>query len=155
MNRIDLENAGRLWHAEVWVKGDYNNRDQIITNFNGLLAGMGFRIGRGWQHYDPVVRPARKYTVIAHDLDTASVVNALLFIAFLNGTTLLATLPQALQELALITCFAEVGRGYSSSLPTLQQWVADIAAGTSTWSQVKVNFDPSLTYAEDSRMDWS
>lgn len=159
MNRFDLENAGKLWFAKVWVGGqndNYQNRDQIINNFNNLISTTGFRIGRGWQPYDPVVRPARKYTAIAQDLDQNPIANANAFRNFLSGAVLLANLPsRALQELALITCFAEVGRGYSSSLQTLGTWVNSITAGQSTWSQVKLEFDPALTYAEDSSRDWS
>lgn len=158
LNATDLKNAGAIWFSNVWVGGqndNYANRDEIIKNMNGLINATGYTIGRGWKPYDPVVRPARKYTSIAADLEGNAAVNAALFRGFLENAVQLEALPAALKELALITCFAEVGRGYSSSLDTLSEWMTRIESGESQWADVKVEFDPALTYAEDARAEWT
>ncbi len=150
----EVMSAGRLWHAKVWIQGDNEARDEIIKNFNPMIQGIGFSVSRGFQPYDPVVRPARKYTAIAAVLDGNAKKNAGLFYAFMIGSISLEDLPPTLQELALIVYFAEVGRGYSGTIDTLAGWVVEINQGRSTWSDVKVEFAPSLTYAEDAKEDF-
>lgn len=152
----DIKSAGILWYAKVWQQKDNAaDRASIIENFNKMIAGTGFTVGRGYKDYDPVVRPARKYTVIAAELDKNAAANAATFAAFLANAVTLESLSKPLAELALITCFAEMGRGYKTSvLESLEKWVGDIAAGTAKWSDVKKEFDPALTYKEDAAKNW-
>lgn len=146
----ELISAGRIWNAYVWINGDCAKRDEIIQNMNKYMINQTkFKVSRGIKDYDPVVRPARRYTIIAKDLDKETERNAGYFKRFLNNEVSLESLPRPLQELSLITCFAEVGRGYSSSLNTLIGWVWEIENGNSKWSDIKMEFDPSLTYSED------
>lgn len=149
-----LFEQGKMWSAHVWIKGDYDNRNEIIATMNTALEGTEIKVGRGWQEYDPVVRlgRARNYVSIAADLDEDPVNNADRFIAFADEECELNDLPRALQELCVIVYFAEVGRGYSSTLENeLFPLVEDIQSGIDTWSSIKTRYTPSLTYKEDEK----
>lgn len=157
MKMSDLYHAGKEWNAHVWIEGDYVMRDRLIANLNTALHGTCIAISHGWQPYDPVVRVGRprNYVSIAADLDSNSVRNAAYFIAFASEECELQDLPRALQELCVIVFFAEVGRGYGSSLETqLYPLVRDIQAGTDNWGSIRNRYAPSLTYAEDSAADY-
>lgn len=154
----ELVEYGLQWWAKVWGGSTSElrkvAREEILTNLNKLISKTGFRAGRGFQDSDPVVRPARKYLAIVPTLDADGANNAVKLFNFMVGKAKLEDLPKALQEFALIVCFAEVGRGYSSSIKSeLVPWLADIAAGKSKWADVKERWAPSLTYAEDLKED--
>lgn len=152
-----LYQAGKEWSAYVWIGGDYAMRDRIIANLNTALHGTSITIGHGWRPYDPVVRMGRprNYESIAADLDSDSIRNADSFIAFVNEECDLEDLPRPLQELCVIVFFAEVGRGYSSSLDAqLYPLVMDIQAGADNWGSIRSRYAPSLTFKEDAAADY-
>ena len=155
----DLATQGDLWFAEVWMKNDSPERQaakqRILAAVNTLLDSFGFSVGTGFQPTDPVVRPARKYIVIAKELDKQPSYYAQLFLQFAQAQVRLEDLPKILQEFAIIVYFAEFGRGYKASYIDLIRFVSNISQGNNTWSAVKVAYDPSLTYAEDLKTEWS
>lgn len=152
---------GRHWHSHVWIRGDATERDRLITHVNNDLNAIGFRLGRGWQNYDPVIRRAGRpssylqLATWASALPDHGVAMAQLFLDWATGTAVtLAHLPIQLQDLAIITHLAEVGRGYSSSIELeLYPWLRAIVAGHRTWGHYR-DFTPSLKFAEDSVRDW-
>jgi hypothetical protein len=115
---------GKLWFGHMWIISDEAKRDELVQHVNAGLNSVGFKIGRGWQNYDPVIRriggKPSSYAQIA--AWAARQPNAGREVAqlFLNWATDDATglqnLPTELQDLAIITHLAEVGRGYYSSL---------------------------------------
>ncbi|WP_298064781.1 hypothetical protein [uncultured Rikenella sp.] len=152
-----LYKAGKAWSTYVWIGKDCAMRDQIINDLNTALQGTSIIVGHGWQPHDPVVRMGRprNYDSIAADLDSDSIHNAASFIAFANEQCDLEDLPRPLQELCVIVFFAEVGRGYSSSLKAqLYPLVEDIQAGEDNWSSIRTRYAPSLTFKEDTATDY-
>lgn len=152
---------GRSWHSHVWIGDDKTKRDELIAHVNTNLNAIGFKLGRGWQDYDPVIRHAGKavpYATIATWAKSKSDGGkdaAQLFWNWAKGEKVtLADLPDKLQELAIITHLAEVGRGYSSCLESeLYPLLEKIVDGSKTWDDYK-DYSPSLTYKEDSAKDW-
>lgn len=152
---------GRFWHGHVWIGNDTTKRDELITHVNSNLNAIGFKLGRGWQNYDPVIRRKGRpssYLQIAtwaHSQKNNGKDVAQLFLDWATGDKLtLKDLPIQLQDLAIITHLAEVGRGYSSSLGReLYPWLEAIVSGNKTWGNYN-DFSPSLKFPEDSRQDW-
>jgi hypothetical protein len=152
---------GRHWLARVWLENgqDVVARKKICEFFNDQLKHLGFRLNRGWQQHDPVIYPhkrkARRYLDIAYELDSNPVENAKYMLKFLKNEIPLEYLNSSLQEICLIVCVAEVGRGYVSALDNeLIPFLMSIIQKENRWVNIKVNFSPALTYAEDSRMDY-
>ncbi|MCW3102333.1 MAG: hypothetical protein JWO09_773 [Bacteroidetes bacterium] len=152
---------GRHWHGYVWIKNDIQKRDELIAHVNTDLNPIGFKLGRGWQTYDPVIRRKGRpssYKQIAewaHGQDNKGRELAQLFLNWATDTkTTLKDLPIQLLDLAIITHLAEVGRGYSSALSDeLYPWLEKIVAGEKTWGNYN-DFSPSLKSAEDMRQEW-
>ncbi len=152
-----LYQAGKEWSAYVWIGKDYAMRDQIINDLNTALQGTSITVSPGWQPHDPVVRTGRprNYDSIAADLDSDSIRNATSFLTFADEKCDLEDLPRPLQELCVIVFFAEVGRGYSSSLEAqLYPLVEDIQAGKDNWSSIRTRYAPSLTFKEDAATNY-
>lgn len=155
---------GKLWFGQMWVNDDKSKRDELIQHVNAQLNSIGFKIGRVWQTYDPVIRRAGNkkpstYAKIASWASSQPNSGREVAQTFLNWatdeTTGLQNLPIELQDLAIITHLAEVGRGYVSSLDgELYPLLKAIIAGTKEWKDYR-DFSPSLKYVEDTRMDWS
>jgi hypothetical protein len=148
----------------VWVGGDYGPRDALITQLNVALANFNFSVRRGWQPYDPVVvAPGNAHYTYAQICNWAAGQGdggraaAQSFLDWYStGTVQFDQLPVRLQALAVITHFAEVGRGYSSALAgDLYPWMEAIAgsdtagAARHLWGQYNARFSPSLAYAVD------
>lgn len=112
---------GRLWCGHMWIGDNAQKRDELIQAINGQLNSIGFSIGRGWQNYDPVVRKATgrptsyaQLVAWANRQPDGGRAAAQLFLNWAtDDTTELFHLPLELQDMAIITHFAEVGRGYS------------------------------------------
>lgn len=152
---------GRHWFSHVWIGQNHVERDRLITHVNNDLNAIGFRLGRGWQPYDPVIRRAGRpssYLQIAtwayarpnHGAAEAQI--------FLNWTTDVNTtlydLPIQLKDFAIITHLAEVARGYSRALvDELYPWMADIVDGQRSWGDYN-DFSPSLRFLEDTLQEW-
>lgn len=154
---------GRMWFAHVRISDNAQKRDEMISVINRQLNALGFKIGRGWQDYDPVVRKATgRPTSYAQLVGWASrqgdggKAAAQMFLNWAtDAETGLLHMPTELQDMAIITHFAEVGRGYASALTDqLYPLMAAIAGGKKTWGNMN-DFSPSLKYAEDGKMDWS
>jgi hypothetical protein len=147
----------------MWIGADESKRDELIQQVNGQLNALGFKLGRGWMNYDPVIRRlngrASSYADMAawaaRQRDGGrSAAQALLDWATDDSTGLLS-LPAELQDLAIITHLAEVGRGYHSSLEDqLYPLLSAIVSGAKSWSDYR-DYAPSLKSAEDSRMEWT
>jgi hypothetical protein len=59
-----------------------------------------------------------------------------------------------MQDLAVITHVAEVGRMYSlQALKELISFLADVANGDANWSQLKERYSPAFTSKEDPDYD--
>jgi hypothetical protein len=153
---------GKHWFGHVWVRNDTTERDNLITLVNNNLNAIGFRLGRGWQNYDPVIRRVGRpssylqLATWAQSRPNHGVAEAQLFLDWARGNNLtLYDLPIQLQDLAIITHLAEVARGYHSSLESeLYPWLEGIVAGQKTWGHYN-DFSPSLKYREDSLQDWN
>ena len=154
---------GRLWHSHMWIGDDEARRDELITHINGQLNSLGFKLGRGWMNYDPVIRriggTASSYAQIASwaslQVDGGRSAARTLLNWATDDTTGLLDLPVELQDLAIITHLAEVGRGYQSALEgQLYPLLQAIGSGSKSWSDYR-DYVPSLKSAEDSRVDWT
>ncbi|NQD95796.1 hypothetical protein HP532_24365, partial [Pseudomonas sp. CrR25] len=120
-------------------------------------------LGRGWMNYDPVIRRRggrpSSYAQIAawaarqQDAGRGA---ASQFLEWACGDSVgLLHLPTELQDLAIITHLAEVGRGYQSALDnSLYPLMKAIAEGTRSWSDYR-EYAPSLKYAEDGKLEWN
>lgn len=159
---VTLVQWGKAWFGYVWVGNDTDTRDLIITRFNEqrMVSDAGYYIKRGWQNYDPVVAGGKtyRYSEIAEwaaGQKDGGKESAALFLDWMNGTTILSDLPAPLAALALITHFAEVGRGYSSALGDLEKWIktlskaSDKGACAKGWRDYRSYYPPALTYKED------
>ncbi|MCG5075086.1 hypothetical protein [Paraburkholderia tagetis] len=160
-----LTDWGRYWWAHVWSGTDAAKRtearDALIKLVNGQLNDIGFKLGRGWQDYDPVIRAKGRrpssYIAIAgwawrqpdKGRDAARQ-----FYNWATGDTILLTdLPHQLLDLAIITHLAESARGYHKSNDNgLYPLMDEIANGTKGWGDIK-EYSPALTYKED-MVDW-
>lgn len=153
---------GKHWFGHVWIRNDTNQRDNLIAHVNNNLNAIGFRLGRGWQNYDPVIRRVGRPSSYAQLATWASTQPnngadvAQQFLDWARGDTVtLANLPVQLQDLAIITHLAEVGRGYASSIDLeLYPWLEGIVSGQKNWGHYN-DFSPSLKYREDMLQDWS
>jgi hypothetical protein len=174
VSKAEAENLiafGRYWNANVWMRNDGEEaRKQIINRLNGSHLGeLGIRVGRGWRDYDPVVRKKNTLHTYAALVEWAvrqkdgGVIAANAFQEwYATDNTPLGTLPDHLQALAVITHFAEVGRGYIHAVEVdLYEWIAtiaqapDAATAQSRWRSYKDSFTPSLKYDENLRRDWN
>src|SRR5262245_31238179 len=67
---LQLQHFGRMWRVYVGFQENSGGaqRQQLIDAVNEVLngAGLGLRVGRGFQAYDPVVRSgrAKSYTTL-------------------------------------------------------------------------------------------
>jgi hypothetical protein len=154
---------GKLWLAHMWISGNESKRDELIKHINDGLNVINFKIGRGWQNYDPVIRRAGSrpstYAQIAswasRQTDSGRPVAQTFLSWASDDATGLQNLPTELQDLAIITHLAEVARGYESALDgQLYPLLQAIVTGNKTWGDYR-DFAPSLKYAEDTKMDWS
>ena len=153
---------GRRWCAHMWIGNQQDKRDELIAHVNSELGSLGFKLGRGWQNYDPVIRRTgsrpTSYAQIAGWAERHQDQGRALAQQFHDWATGdevgLLVLPVQLQDLAIITHLAEVGRGYVSALKgDLYPLMQDIANGHRDWSDYR-DYSPSLKYAEDVAMDW-
>lgn len=151
----NLMGTGYQWFGEVQL-AEHPDRGGTIERFDALKTE--FTLGRGWQPRDPVIRPSsgkpRSYNDLVAIFERNPIGYAQEFLGFLNNESSLAELSREVQEFAVITHVAEVGRGYGkTSLKKLGVFMEKIIAGTSRWSDIKKEYFPSLTYKEDAR-DW-
>jgi hypothetical protein len=164
-----IQGYGKLWFKYVWADissgTTTGDRDVVSASISGMLGEHGMRVSRGWQQYDPTVRAGRpkKYVTLCASLAGESdggVASAKALVKWMEGTTDLSTLTGPAQEIAVITHFAEVGRGYISTLPEMYQMVQAIAgagskaAAVSAWNDFPNHYAPALTYAQDSARDY-
>lgn len=77
-----------------------------------------------------------------------------------DNTTTLANLPDHLKALAVITHFAEIGRGYKHAVgANLYPWILEISQATNAqtardlWNGYRDRFPPSLKYDEDIKQE--
>lgn len=154
---------GRHWCSHMWIGDQHDKRDELINHVNKELASIGFKLGRGWQSYDPVIRRAgarpSSYAQIAGWAQSQPDQGRALaqqFLDWASGDEVgLLHLPKELRDLAIITHLAEVGRGYVSALENSRYpLLRDIAGGQRNWSDYRA-YAPALKYAEDSAMDWA
>lgn len=165
-----LIDCGRFWLANVWIGDNDKERDALILNMNGtfLAANLPVKVSRGWQPTDPVVRISGKCHSYKNCIDWASKqddggieIACIFYNWYSTESTHLKDLPANLLALAIITHFAEVGRGYVSALDThLYPWISRICSArnksdaSALWQDYKNSFPPSLTFKEDSSTDF-
>lgn len=164
-----LRQLGMLWHQAVWIgQNDASratSRTHLLAHMNSQLSGVA-TFSRGWMPYDPVVRTGRAapYSAIveaAAGQPDGGVAWATQFRNWMTGDAVgLLHLPADLRALALITHWAEVGRGYGGDLGRLVDWMDQIiaapnaAAAAALWRAVTTHFPAALTYREDTRRDY-
>ena len=121
-----LQDYGLKWLSGREISTNLDN--DIIPNFNGILSGQGikFKLGRGWQPRDPVIRGG---IAIFDEFDQNPQQNAISFIKFLQNNTwfYLSKLPPTMQAFILIIFVCEIGRGYSSGIKDLIDRICAIA----------------------------
>lgn len=153
---------GKHWFGHVWIMNNTTERDNLINLVNNNLNAIGFKLGRGWQNYDPVIRRVGRpssYAQLAtwaHSQPDQGRAQAQLFLNWARGNNLtLHDLPVQLQDLAIITHLAEVARGYQSALEEqLYPWLEAIVAGHRSWGNYN-DYAPSLKYKEDLLQEWA
>ena len=139
----ELEAIGKQWHKEIWVRADSSKKAEMIR---AIETETGFKSGTVFQAYDLYIRGAGPSaykdivkTLVKKDAET--------FLSFLNDEVEFENLGGNLPKLAVIVCVSETGRGYS--IEEMKAFMEKIIAGETTWSGVKENYAPSLTYKED------
>jgi len=156
---------GEDWLRGVWLGNDADRattRSYIITQTNSRFGDLGLSLNRGWQPYDPVIRRnggASTYAQIATwatNQNDHGVHAAQQLLDWAQGHNVrMEDLPLQLQDFAMITHLAEVGRGYRSALTSqLYPLLQDIVSGSRSWNDYR-DFSPSLTYDEDRTLDWN
>lgn len=164
-----LINDGRNWCAEVWMKNNTVYRDTMILKMNEALNSLNIKVGRGWQQYDPIVKVNNKPHTYAALITWAiqqpdgGIEVAKQFQKWYSTSTVkLSELPDHLKALAVITHFAEVGRGYAISIDLkLYTWIDSIVNAASKeeakslWLAYNSKFPPSLKYDQDLKTEWA
>jgi len=166
-----LISAGVYWWAHVWGGSDKVKRDaardKLLEELNTALEPFKIKVSRGWQDYDPVVKinnKAHTYKDLAQwaggQKDGGKAI-ADTFYKWCNQSQLtLSDLDDHLKAFAVITHFAEVGRGYKSALELqLYPWmlaigISDAKNAKALWLNYKGQFAPALTYKEDTSEDF-
>jgi hypothetical protein len=156
---------GEDWFRQVWIGNDAQraiSREDIISQVNFRFSDLGLTLSRGWQDYDPVIRAGRRVSSYAQIAAWAGSQNnrgadaAQQLLDWAQGHLVhLEDLPSQLQDFAMITHLAEVGRGYRSTLESqLYPLLQDIVSGNRQWSDYG-DFRPSLTSSQDQNLEWS
>jgi hypothetical protein len=161
---LQLQALGRMWRVYVGLRSDNGgaNRQQLIDAVNAVLdnLGLGLRVGRGFQAYDPVVRAGKpsSYANLCRTLagkPDGGKQDALHLYQWARGERDVTGLSTEARDLGVIVMFAEVGRGYSGSLMELfNHWGAIAQAATSQiaaqlWQLVPSSWAPATTYKDD------
>ena len=169
---VTLVNGGREWNAKVWTQWDLATAQALLLRqMNAFLAKLGLTatVEHGFFKHnkqDPLVRtgqhwPYSKIVKLAKQEGDGGVQFAWDFREWCAGTKKLAELTPAMRALALITHWAEVGRGYYNSLYDLYAWIDDITAAPdratarSLWDDVNVRYPPSLGYKVDEKLEFA
>jgi len=139
----ELQAIGRQWHSEIWIRSDVSKKKEMIEK---IEKDTGFKSGTVFQAYDLYIRGAgpSAYKDIVKSLVKK---DAETFLSFLNNEVDFENLGGNLPKLAVIVCVSETGRGYD--LDEMRGFMEKIISGETTWSGVKENYAPSLTYKED------
>jgi hypothetical protein len=139
----ELQAIGRQWHSEIWIRSDVSKKKEMIEK---IERDTGFKSGTVFQAYDLYIRGAgpSAYKDIVKTLEKK---DAETFLSFLNDEVDFENLGGNLPKLAVIVCVSETGRGYD--LGEMRGFMEKIISGETTWSGVKENYAPSLTYKED------
>ncbi|MBN6040238.1 RHS repeat-associated core domain-containing protein [Amycolatopsis sp. 195334CR] len=162
----ELVNLGRHWNSQVWMKNGSKADtkaylDSLPPHTKIGLDHHGIKLNHGFQQYDPVVRmDGHKLTSYQGFVDkvTAGPDGGKHAAADLNdwasGRKTFDQLPQHVKDMATITHFAEVGRGYSYDVAKFNDKMGDIAKmnpadAAAEWKKVNDWFPPSLTYKQD------
>lgn len=159
---------GRIWRAYVGLASDSGaggDRQLIIESLNKTLDDVGLKVNRGFQAYDPTVRSGRpkKYVDLVATMTAdkdGGVGQAVAILAWMDGTAGIGTLSAPAKDFAVITHFAEVGRGFAQSLGELRNLLGAIASATSAavaktaWESLATTWAPATTYAQDVKTDF-
>nr|WP_245370739.1 RHS repeat-associated core domain-containing protein [Amycolatopsis magusensis] len=164
----ELANLGRHWHSQVWMKpGNHASTKAYLDSLPPYtkigLDHHGIKLGPGFQQYDPVVkmdgRKPTSYNDFVNNVTAPGGDGGKSAAADLNdwakGRKDFADLPPHVKDMATITHFAEVGRGYSYDVAKFDQKMSDISkmtpdAAAAEWKRMSEWFPPKLTYAQDS-----
>lgn len=124
-------------------------------------------VSTGFQGYDPFVRcdgvQNGTYEALVNSLTLADGGRpaAKLILSWMTGDTLeLQQLPKELALFIVIVFFAELCRGYRGELNNFESWMEEIANSSTSdqaaalWMDYRFRWVPSLTFAEDARMDY-
>lgn len=159
---LQLQAFGRIWRVYIGLAPDSGgpHRQQVIDAVNAVLDTLGLRVGRGWQAYDPVVRSGRPstYATLCEKFATQADggrQDAESLYRWALGEIDAAQLSPNARDLGVVVMFAEVGRGFSGSLPELFNHWGSIIKATSPgvaaqlWRMVPKSWIPATTYRDD------
>lgn len=159
---------GHIWRAFVGLAKDSGNagdRKLIIDALNVQLDGAGLKVNRGFQAYDPTVRGSgrpKKYIALAETMGgnaDGGAGEATAILRWMTGAAGIGTLSDAAKDFAVITHFAEVGRGYTGAPRELADLLRSIAgakpaAAKQQWAALATTWTPATTYAQDVKSDF-
>ncbi|UGQ12326.1 hypothetical protein LO772_01560 [Yinghuangia sp. ASG 101] len=163
-----MEAYGRIWRVYVGLAADSGgggDRQLVIDSLNKALEAVGLKANRGFQAYDPTVRSGtpKKYTTLIATItadNDGGAGQAAAILAWTAGTTGIGSLSAAAKDFAVITHFAEVGRGYMNALNELKGLLRSIAdakpasAARAAWESLASTWTPATTYAQDVKTDF-
>ena len=155
---VNLKMIGNSWQLMMKNEGGgklsvSEEAKKIIAK--ALLEVCGFKVYTVWQKNDPFVVKAGSrglaYKTIMH---AAIKDDAKQFGNWMDGSCDFDSLSHAMQNLAVITHVAEVGRGYGQSeLNKLRKLMTDIVAGDDSWANFKERYNAAYTAKEDTDYD--
>ena len=156
---------GRRWRKLKYGQASEKRKtfEGEIDELNGALSPFGLSVASGpYQAYEPLVRQRGKlktYETLVQEITSAADGGAAAARSFLKWRfedVAFTDLSPPLQDLAVITLWSEVGRGYNPD--PLYGWLERIAKSAeddarSAWLEFKTYFPPSLTAKEDKEFD--
>jgi hypothetical protein len=154
---------GRQWGTAMVRVGNkltLSPQDKAAID-KSLMEICGFTVYTVWQANDPFIRAVGKrgkaYKTIMQTCASKSdggADEARSFVLWHAGQATFDSLSESMRDLAVITHVAEVGRGYTiQALRDLILFLAEVANGEATWSNLKNRYPAALTAKEDSDFD--
>jgi hypothetical protein len=164
---------GSAANRGTWVKAsDKATREpgQALANEVSsylLTLRTDIKVAPGFQGYDPFVRcvgvSKGTYAALVSQLsstDGGRPAAQSILSWMTEDTPELRDLPKELALFIVIVFFAELCRGYRGELNNFENWMEEIANSSTPdkaaalWMDYRFRWVPSLTFAEDSRMDY-
>ena len=161
-------NIGRSWFYNVCLQIEsfgnnrfrlsetgISNATNIITKLNEQICTIGLRCRRGYRkpEHPYIVRNGSKcgptYDSLCKHFNSNPMKHANNILCWYNRGCLISGLDEKEQELIVIVFFAEVARGYFSTLESFLQWLTDIRFKKASWLDYETRFEPSKKLDEE------